>query len=1047
MPALLLLFVLGALCAPLVMNRGRLGFIFLSAIPGLATLWFLWQLPAAFRGEVYTQTVHWLPQLGFSFDVRIDALATVMALLVTGVGTLVLLYSARYFSETASHLGRFAGVFVAFSGAMLGLVTTDNTLALYMFWELTTVFSFLLIGHYSSRASSRRAAMQAIIVTTFGGLAMLIGIIMLGMMPGGSFSLSQIVSTAQAGHLGYGHPELLAAAVVLVLIGAFSKSALIPFHFWLPAAMAAPTPVSAYLHAAAMVKAGVYLVARLAPGLADVAPWQPMVLIAGIGTLLIGGYRALKQYDLKLVLAFGTVSQLGLITIMVGYGNAEMALAGLMMLCAHALFKSALFLTVGTVDVAMGTRDLRELSGLGRKMPVVTVFAGIATLSMVGFPPMAGFVAKEAALGALVGGDTTATITWICIALGSALTVAYGLRFWWGAFATKDGIEAKPVGRKSWLMRAPIVILSTLGLILGLASSWWSTLLEHHADTLPGEPGHLALWHGFGWPLLVTLGVFAAGIALFWVQKPIIAFTERHHAKIAADKVYQSILRGLDELSGRVTGATQRGSLPAYLSTIFVFTLVTVVLAALAGGAQLPAGIRLWDSPAQGVVVLVVVVAALLAARARRRMKAVLLMGVTGYGIALIYELYGAPDLALTQVLSETITLVVFVLVLRRLPPYFSNRPLRRSRRWRILIAGMTGLAVSLVAVIAAGSRIHEPISKLFAEEGYSFGYGRNIVNVTLVDIRAWDTLSETSVLVVCAMGIASLLFVRDRTGRTDRLRNILGPAQSRVREQFQQIVDSHQYPAASLQNELPAQEGRERRWLSTVVRRGVASHPVILVVGTRIVFYSIVMVSLFLLFSGHNQPGGGFAGGLLAGIAFALRYLAGGRFELGAALPVLPSYLMGSGLLFIVVAVIAPVLVGGSPLQTAMIDFTLPAFGSVHFATALIFDIGVYLAVVGLSLEILRSLGGEIDRHGELEGLQGPDDLIIVPHEDDRAALKHEMEAEEMIREDEESADNTRSNNTGKRLSPAAVERAHRDLASSPHESPLNEWERGGAK
>ena len=1029
MPALLLLFVIGSLCAPIVMNRGRLGFAFLSAIPGIAMLWFLWQLPAAFRGQTYVQKVEWLPQLGFTFDVRIDALSTVMALLVTGVGALVLLYSARYFSETASHLGRFAGVFLAFSGAMLGLVTTDNTLALYMFWELTTVFSFLLIGHYSARGSSRRAAMQAIIVTTFGGLSMLIGIIMLGTMPGGSFSLAEIVAAGQQGHLGYGRPALLSAAVVLVLIGAFSKSALIPFHFWLPAAMAAPTPVSAYLHAAAMVKAGVYLVARLAPGLADIMPWRPMVLVAGIGTLLIGGYRALKQYDLKLVLAFGTVSQLGLITIMVGYGEAEMALAGLMMLCAHALFKSTLFLTVGAVDVAMGTRDLRHLSGLGRRMPATAVFAGLATASMIGLPPLAGFVAKESALGALVGGDLTATITWISIAVGSALTVAYGLRFWWGAFATKEGVEECPVGRSSRLMTAPIVILSSLGLVLGIGSSWWSSLLEDHADTYPGSPGHLALWHGFGWPLLITLAVFAVGFVLFALRGPFVAFAEKHELALAADRVYRSILSGLDELSGRVTGATQRGSLPAYLSTIFVFTLVTVSLAAIAGGAKLPEGIRLWDSPAQGAVALVVAAAAILAARSRRRMKAVLLMGVTGYGIALIYELYGAPDLALTQVLSETITLVVFVLVLRRLPPYFSNRPLRRSRRWRILIAALTGIAVSIVAVIAAGSRIHEPISKLFAEEAYNFGYGRNIVNVTLVDIRAWDTLSETSVLVVCAMGIASLLFVRDRKGRTDRLRNILGPAQSRVREHFVEIADSKNYHAASMPSEQSAQEGRDRAWLSTVVRRGVASHPVILVVGTRIVFYSIVMVSLFLLFSGHNQPGGGFAGGLLAGIAFALRYLAGGRFELGAALPVLPSYLMGSGMLFIVVAVIAPVFAGGSPLQTAMIDLNLPAFGPIHFATALIFDVGVYLAVVGLSLEILRSLGGEIDRHGELEGLQGPDDLVIIPHEDDRAALKHEMDAEAMMRMDEDSS---------------ALDKAQRRLASPPRESTLSEWERG---
>lgn len=1006
MPALLLLFFVGALVAPVIMKRGRLGFVFLAGIPGIALLWFATELPQAFRGEVHTQEVMWLPQLGFTFDMRVDALSLVMALLVTGVGTLVLLYSARYFSSSASHLGRFAGVFLAFAGAMLGLVTTDSTPALYLFWELTTVFSFLLIGHYSDRTTSRRAAMQAIIVTTMGGLLMLVGIVMLGEMPGGSYLFSELLEAAKQGTLGVSDSGLLSAAVVLILIGAFSKSALIPFHFWLPAAMAAPTPVSAYLHAAAMVKAGVYLVARLAPGFAEVGPWRPMVLVAGIGTLLIGGYRALKQYDIKLVLAFGTVSQLGLITVMVGYGSAEVALAGLMMLCAHALFKSALFLSVGVVDVAMGTRDLRELSGVGRAIPVTATFAGLATASMIGLPPFAGFVAKETSLEALVGGDLTATITWISIALGSVLTVAYGLRFWWGSFADKPGVEPLPLGRMSRVMVAPVVILSTLGLLLGVACSWWSPLLELHAGSYAGTPGHLALWHGFGAPLLITLAVLVLGVLLFRARTPFEKLTTAHEMPKGADQVYRDIIRGLERLSGVVTGATQRGSLPAYLSTIFVFTIVTVSAAAIFGGASLPGGFRLWDSPAQGATAFITLCAAMLAARARHRMKAVLLMGVTGYGVALTYELYGAPDLALTQVLSETITLVLFVLVLRRLPPYFSNRPLRRSRSWRLLLAIVSGVSVAVLAAMASASRVHNPISELFAEEGFVFGYGRNIVNVTLVDIRAWDTLGETSVLVVCAMGIASLLFVRDRVGRTDRLRNVLGPVDSSSRARFAEVVnsDSAYVPRRTPHSGKSAQEGRNRMWLASILRHGVESRPVILMVGTRLVFYSIVMVSLFLLFSGHNQPGGGFAGGLLTGIALALRYLAGGRFELGATLPVLPSHLMGGGLLIVTGSALIPVLLGGNPLQTAMFDFTLPAFGSVHFATALIFDVGVYLAVVGLSLEILRSLGGEIDRHGELKGLQGPDDLMIVAHEDERAAVKREMDAEAQFSEGDDN-------------------------------------------
>lgn len=511
MLALLPMYIFGALCAPLIMRRGRLGFAILALIPALAFAWFALRLPEAFAGKVYTQAVAWVPQLGLRFDVRIDALSTVMGLLVTGVGTLVLVYSVRYFAATAHHLGRFGGVFIAFSGAMLGLVISDSTLIMYMYWELTTVFSFLLIGHYSDRVSSRRAARQAIMVTTAGGLAMLVGLVILGEINGGSYSLSGLVASAQEGLLGVDQRGLLGAALVLILLGALSKSALIPFHFWLPAAMAAPTPVSAYLHAAAMVKAGVYLVARLAPAFAHYPEWRVIVLAAGLGTLILGGYRALKQNDLKLVLAFGTVSQLGLITVLVGYGDAGVALAGLMLLTAHALFKSALFLTVGVVDVAFGTRDLRELSGVGRSMPIVATLAGFATASMIGLPPFAGFVAKEAALQSLIGGGAVATLTWVAIAVGSALTVAYGARFWWGAFVSKPGVEPIPVGRTSRVMGTVIGFLAVAGLALGIGSSGWSVLLEHYAGTYPGEMEHLALWHGFGMPLLVTLAVFACG--------------------------------------------------------------------------------------------------------------------------------------------------------------------------------------------------------------------------------------------------------------------------------------------------------------------------------------------------------------------------------------------------------------------------------------------------------------------------------------------------------------------------------------------------------
>ena len=426
---LLCVHAVAAVVAPLLFRLlGRKAFALLALAPASAAVWALTKTRAVFGGELPSQDFAWVPQLSLNLTFRLDSLSWLMVLIVGGIGALILVYCGGYFGHGASSLGRFGGVFVAFAGAMLGLVTSDNTVVLYLFWELTTVFSFLLIGHYSDRTSSRRAAQQAIIVTTVGGLAMLVGIVMLGEMPGGSYSFSGLLASASAGTLGQGTPELLSAAVVLMLIGAFSKSALIPFHFWLPAAMAAPTPVSAYLHAAAMVKAGVYLVARLAPGLADVAPWRPMVLIAGIGTLLIGGYRALKQHDIKLVLAFGTVSQLGFMVLLLGIGTQAAALAGiawLLFLSGTPLSVPALTGTIMTMGVATANSILvvsfcRERlaehgdalkaaleAGYTRFRPVCMT----ALAMMIGMLPLALSEEQNAPLGrAVIGGLMLATV-------------------------------------------------------------------------------------------------------------------------------------------------------------------------------------------------------------------------------------------------------------------------------------------------------------------------------------------------------------------------------------------------------------------------------------------------------------------------------------------------------------------------------------------------------------------------------------------------------------------------------------------------------------
>ncbi len=988
---LLAVHLVAALVAPaLVRWIGRRAFWVLALAPASATVWALSLTGRVLDGDGPAQTVAWIPGLGLDLAFRLDTLSWLMTLLVGGVGAVVLVYCSAYFKEHASGLGRFSGVLVAFAGTMLGLVTADDTLLLFVFWELTTVFSYLLIGHYHERKASRRAAMQAIVVTTAGGLTMLVGVVLLG-EAAGTYRLSETLADPP-------HGPMVTAAVVCLLVGAASKSALIPLHFWLPAAMAAPTPVSAYLHAAAMVKAGVYLVARFAPAYSDLAAWRWLVVVLGCGTLLLGGYRALRQHDLKLVLAFGTVSQLGLIVLLLGYGTKATALAGLAMVGAHALFKAALFLVVGVVDAATGTRDLRRLSGVGRALPLTALAGGLATLSMIGAPPFAGYVAKEAALEALGhDADPLGVVVLVAVAVGSALTVAYGLRLWWGAFATKpvlspaavralaaardarDGTKdarepadqsghpdderavPAPVGRPSLLLVWPAMLLAVLGLAVALLPGLGEDLLERQADAYPaGEPGHLLLWGGFTPTLAITAAVLLAGVLLFVARGPVEAAQAAMPRVPEADRVYRRFMRRLDDVAADVTALTQRGSLPVYLGGILVVFVVTVGVPLIAWN-ELPGTTRTWDRPAQAVVGAFVVVAAMLVARARRRLKAVILLGVSGYGVAALFLLHGAPDLALTQVLVETVTLVVFVLVMRRLPPYFSDRPLVGSRWVRLGIGLAFGLTVGGLALVVPGARVHEPVSVDFAEEAYSYGGGKNIVNVTLVDIRAWDTMGEISVLLVAATGVASLVFLRKRSGAIFRA----GDA-----PESRQVWGGGDDPLAPVRRPVDERPSyRSREWLRAGRTLAPRRRSVVFEVVVRLLFHTMIVYSLFLLFSGHNAPGGGFAAGLVTGIALIVRYLAGGRYELGEAAPVQPGLLLGSGLFLSAGVGLGALIFGGSVLQSWIIDVSIPVVGDLHLVTSLFFDVGVYLVVVGLVLDILRSLGAEIDRQAEADG------------------------------------------------------------------------------
>ncbi|MGW5241923.1 Na+/H+ antiporter subunit A [Monashia sp. NPDC004114] len=950
MAQLLLLHLLAAALAPWLARVLRAkAFLVLAVVPAVAFGWLVAVAVDVREGRLPTQRIEWVPGLGLDLDFRLTTLSWVLALLITGVGALVLLYCAWYFADDDPSLWRFTSVFTAFAGAMLGLVLTDNLLVLYIFWELTTVFSYLLIGHNPASSTNRRAAMQALLVTTVGGLAMLIGIIAIGVHH--TYSISALVASPPP------LDAVMVAAVVLLLVGALSKSALVPFHFWLPGAMAAPTPVSAYLHAAAMVKAGIYLVALLAPVFAGAPAWFALTLGLGLFTMLVGGWRALRQHDIKLLLAYGTVSQLGFIVAITGLGTKESALAALALVLAHGLFKSTLFLTVGVVDKATGTRDLRELSGVGRRLLPVSVPATLAGLSMAGVIPLAGFVSKESALTAVWdevqhSAPLPAAYGWVAlvaIVVGSALTTAYTARFLWGAFATKPGVAPTRVKPPHpGFVLAPL-LLGVACLALGLLAPLESPWLMPYAVQFPvgSAPEPLALWHGLTVPLLLSALSILLGLVLFLVREDVARAQARVPALVDGERGFARTMRWVDRGAVETTAVTQRGSLPIYLAAILLVFVALPGVAAFASRAM--PSVRLWDNAGQAVVGGIVVAAAVLVLITRRRLTAVMLVGATGYGVSLLFIEHGAPDLAITQMLVETVALVVFVLALRRLPTKFTRHPHSPSRTWRLALGAAVGCAVGAIALVAAGGRHSMPVSEGYPTQAYEFGHGKNIVNVTLVDIRAWDTLGEVSVLVAAATGVASLIFVSTRNTRISR-------ASSKA---------------------IPATDPARGTWLHGGRTMRKEKRSVMFEVVTRLVFHIMLAASLFLLFSGHNQPGGGFAGGLVAGLALVVRYLAGGRYELDEAAPFDAGLVVGLGLLVAVGSALAPLAFGGTILETTTIDFTLPPWGEVHVVTSVFFDIGVYLIVVGMMLDIVRSLGTGIDRQIQAES-DGP-----VPGED----------------------------------------------------------------
>jgi multicomponent Na+:H+ antiporter subunit A len=661
------------------------------------------------------------------------------------------------------------------------------------------------------------------------------------------------------------------------------------------------------------------------------------------------------------------VSQLGFLVIITGFGTRDAALAALVFVVAHALFKAALFLIVGIIDHEAGTRDLRKLSGLGRRSPWLAGIAIVVLASMAGLPPVIGFVAKEAVLHALLvaalgGGETPvdgagqvwAAAALVGVVLGSALTVAYSIRFFWGAFARKPDVDdvaaLKPV---SWQFLLAPAALAVATVALGPLASFVDTAVAGYPALFaaPGENAyHLQLWHGLTPELGLSVIAIGLGSLLFVARTPVARVQARMGVTYSASEAYWDTVGAVDRLAVRVTGVTQRGVLPFYLGVIFV-VFISVVSAGLIVGDSWPSELRLWDHPAQLAVGLIMVIAAIAATQAQKRFAALVVVGVTGFGMSALFAMQGAPDLALTQILVEVVTLIAFVLVLRRLPARLGDKSGKSHRLLRASIGVGVGVVLALTAVIVAGARVDTPISLQWPALAYELGHGRNVVNVALVDLRGWDTLGELAVVIAAATGVASLLFLSGRGDATPHL------ARAAVKQRIAARLDRIREQGS---------EGELRNaWILAGPTLDPRNRSILLEVVVRLIFHAVIVISLYLLFAGHNLPGGGFAGGLVAGLALVARYLAGGRYELGAALPLRAGSILGVGLIIAAGTAIVPLFFGAAPLTSTYWEGDIWLFGEIEFVTSTIFDIGVYLIVVGLVLDVLRSLGSEVDRQG----------------------------------------------------------------------------------
>lgn len=759
MIAALVAALVAAVLSPLLERRlGRRAAPLLALVPAALFVSFVRHVPEISAGGMRTASLAWIAELGVSLSFRLDGLSLLMALVVTGVGAVVLLYAGSYM-EGHPRRGNLFGYLLAFLAAMLGLVLSDNLLGLFVFWEATSLLSYVLIGFEREKAEVRASALQALLVTGGGGLALLAGFVLLG-QAGGSLDLGTLAANAETVKAS----PLYLPALLLVLLGAFTKSAQVPFHFWLPEAMAAPAPVSTYLHSATMVKAGVFLLARLHPTLGGTPEWTGIVTTVGAATMLTGALLAVGQRDLKRLLAWSTVSALGSLVMLVGVGTPAALAAAMVLLLAHALYKGALFLVAGIVDHETGTRDVATLGGLFRALPVTGAAAAVAAFSMAGLPPLLGFVSKELLYDAALRASP-APLLLVPVAVGSnMLLVAVALSVGWGPFAGPPGETPKAPHEAPAAMWAGPLLLGLGSLAAGLFSGAISPFVSAAAAAAIGAPHALTLelWHGFNLVLAKSLVTLVVGAALFAARRRLRALAGRLAPLVAFGplRLYRAGLAGLVGLAKGTASVLSSGSLRQDLRIVLAATVVLVapllLTRAVLGAPDALRSVR----PLEAVLALLVVAGAAGTVLAGSRLAAVVALGVTGFGVALLFLVFGAPDLAMTQLAVETLSVLLFVAVLRRLPR-LQSRSAPRARVVDALLAGSVGAVMAGLVLAVHAEPLRSRLAPFFRESSLVLAKGRNVVNVILVDFRGLDTLGEITVLGVAALGVWSLVRLR----------------------------------------------------------------------------------------------------------------------------------------------------------------------------------------------------------------------------------------------------------------------------------------------